>query len=282
MTPTATLVTRYIAGRRARREITADTMRQQQRILSAFATVVGRRPVERIGRRDVERWLESRSTLAPGTRRLEFGVVRSFCRWLVQEGRTRRDATAGMRAPKVPRSIPRALSRDECDRIAAVLPDARAKVIFSLMRRCGLRRAEVARLEVADWDRVGRSLRVVGKGGHVRLVAVPSDVDAALDAYVLHRGGALVRNERNGRAITPAHIHRLVTGWMRDAGVKVRPWDGRASHSLRHTIASEVYETTHDLELVGGILGHARLTSTQVYIRRSTLVDQLAALDEAA
>jgi integrase/recombinase XerC len=226
--------------------------------------------------------MESRAHLSPGTRRNELSIMRGFVAWLQQERHVRRSPLVGVRPPKVPRSVPRALTRDECDAIADVLPDARAHAIFVLMRRCGLRRCEVLGLEVGDWDRGAETLRVTGKGSHERLVPVPDDVTAALRVYVAWPAGPMVRTLDGRRGISTSYLGRLVSSWMFDAGVKVAPWDGRAAHSFRHTIASEVADIVSDLRVVQELLGHRSLMSTQVYLRRVNLGATRSALDAAA
>jgi integrase/recombinase XerC len=281
-TTMSTLTHRYVQQRRSRQEITAATAIRMRTVLASFDRSYGARPVGNLSRCDIERWMEGRSHLAAGTRRNELSIMRGFVAWLQSERHMKRNPLVGVRPPKVPRSIPRALTRTECDAVAAVLPDARAHAIFALMRRCGLRRCEVLGLEVGDWDRAGESLRVVGKGGHERLVPVPDDVAVVLSAYVVWSAGPMVRTLDGARGISSSYLGRLVSGWMVEAGVKVAPFDGRACHSFRHSIASEVADTTGDLRVVQELLGHRSLTSTQVYLRRVVLGQVRAALDAAA
>ena len=275
----------YVAARRARHEITVDTARRLATILGGFTDSYGRRDPAKLGRADVERWQATRSHVAPGTRRLEYSAVRQFIRYLLRRRIIRHDPTADMPTPRVPRSVPRALTHDEAAALAGALPDARARAVFALMRRCGLRRGEVVGLEVGDWDRHGETLRVCGKGGHERLVPVPSDVAPVLSGYLAEHGaaaGPMIRTVDGCRGISHSYLGRLMSGWMVDAGVKTGAGDGRACHSLRHTAASELADVEPDLRVVGELLGHQHLSSTAVYVRRVGLGRVRSAMEASA
>jgi integrase len=152
-----------------------------------------------------------------------------------------------------------------------------------LMLGCGLRAAEVAGLELADWDRNRETLFVRGKGGHERMVPVPAEVSGRLDKYLSDRGyhaGVLIGAQRppRGSALNPSAVVKLVSGWMAAAGVKTGPYDGRSGHALRHTCASDVFETSHDLRTVQEMLGHRHLATTEIYLRHSDLDRMRAAM----
>lgn len=278
------LAAAYVDGRWKRREITLDTRRRLVSVLDAFCESYGNRPPERFGPADLDRWLETRSHLASGTRRTEWSIVRGFARYLLERGTIRRDPFIRRKAPRVPRSVERALSIDECEALEAVLPDARAWAVYSLMRWVGLRRAEVLSLQVGDWDRRNGTIRVVGKGGHERIEPVPEWVASRLRAYLAETGasaGPLIRTLDGRRRLGPCYLGRLVAQWMRDAGIKHAPHDGYAPHALRHTIASELIESGADVRVVQELLGHVSLTSTQVYLRRANVGRVREAMERA-
>ena len=272
------LVRQYVVGRLNRKEIVNGSGRTQKMVLGQFADVFGRRPVANMSRHDVQRYQETIAHLSVGTRRNRLSVSRSFVRWLQLEGRLKNDPFVGVKFPKPPRRVPRALTRDECDRLWAVLPDLRARAVVSLMLGLGLRRIEVVRAQVADYDPRRRTLQVVGKGSHERLLPVPEHVATVLDELlqsVIH--GPMIRT-RTG-SISHAYVGMLVRGWMTVAGIKKAPWDGKACHALRHTIASEVADIEPDLRVVQEILGHASLANTQIYLRRADIGKMRAAME---
>jgi site-specific recombinase XerD len=249
-------------------------------VLTAFSATYGGREVAKMGRRDIERWLESRAHLSAGTRRNEVVIVRGFVRWLRQERKIKGDPMISVKSPKVPRSVPRALSDEEAARLWAGLPDARARAMVALMLGMGLRRGEVIALQTGDWDQSAGLMRVVGKGGHTRLVPVPVGVAEVLAVYLTGmRAGPLVRRHDGVTGISNSYIGRLTRTWMENADIKAGAFDGRACHSLRHTLASRVADKEPDLRVLQQILGHVSLTSTQIYLRHAEMPRLRAAME---
>ncbi len=284
MTHVERLIITYIRGRVSRREIQRNTAARNRSILAGFAKSYGNRPLANMSRRDIERWQESRANLRPSSRRNEFQAVRQFVRWLIAERHLKNDPMYQLRAPKVPRSVPRAMPRQDIDALLSVLPDARARVVVALMVRMGLRRGEVITLQAGDYDASSQTLTVTGKGGHERVLPVPADVAGLIVAYQrtegVHAGFMIQRADGRG-GISNSRIGQMVREWMEEAGVKARAGDGRAAHSLRHTLATNVASVEPDLRVVQAILGHVSLTSTQVYLARSELGKVRAAMELA-
>lgn len=279
-------VTKYLAGRVARGEITKRTAACNRSVLGGLAVSFGRRPVRTLSESHIEAWLATRGHVEKSTRRLEYSVVRGFVRWLQRTRVIRHDPMVNLTAPPSVRSVPRALPIDEVRRLWNELPDQRARVIVLLMMECGLRRVEVSRAQLGDWDRIGGLLRVVGKGGHERLVPIPEHVAAQLSTYVAEvgvRSGPLIRSRLNDHdGISPHRIGELMARWMRAANVKIAAYDGRGCHSLRHTAASDLADVEPDLRVIQEFLGHAHLTSTQIYLRRVGLARMRAAMEARA
>lgn len=258
----------YVRRRVELREITPSTGRTTRQCLRSFVASYGNRPPGRMGQADIERWMRARQHVAPGTMRLNVQHVRQFVQWLRNEDVIRRDPMRAIRTPKVPRSVPRALPADHVDALMAVLPDARAVAIVMLMLGLGLRVAEVAGLQVGDWDEHGGTITVAGKGGHVRLLPMPERVAEALNRYRPGRSrGPLIQRADGHGGLAPSTIGILMAEWMRAAGVKRAAFDGRSCHALRHTLASGVADVEPDLRVTQQILGHRHLTSTQIYLR---------------
>jgi site-specific recombinase XerC len=267
----------YVRGRVARREIAASTGGRTRSMLLGFAASYGRRPVKLLGRRHVETWLEGRQGLSPASLRNEFQAVRMFTRWLLAERHIRTDPMAKMRAPRVPRSVPRAIPDADVRRLLDALPDPRARLVVGLMLLAGLRRGEVISIQVGDYDPGvgdGGLLTVTGKGGHTRVVPVTDELARMIDRYLLDRGrhaGPLVLREDGTGGISNSRVGQMVRGYMEAAGVKQRAGDGRAAHSLRHTLATRIARVEPDLRVVQNVLGHRSLTSTQIYLRHAEL-----------
>lgn len=278
----------YIDGRRARAEIVVNTYKRVRATLEIFADSYGAREVKNLSRSDIERFLATRGHCAVGTRRNEIAAIRAFCTWLQRQGHIRRDPMIDIANPRLPRRVSRAMNDDAADKLWAALPDKRARAIVALMLEVGLRRVEVSRAQVGDWDRLGRTILVTGKGGHQRLLPIGDHVARVLAEYLVDRGssnaGALIQQDAaygNG-PLSPPRIGALMRRWMRVAGVKEAAWDGRGCHSLRHTCASRVADVEPDLRVVQYLLGHANLQSTQIYLRAASIAKLREAMERAA
>jgi site-specific recombinase XerD len=275
-------VRRHLKGRLDRREVQPITLEAQRCTLRSFAESFGQRIVKNMSQSDIERWMVSRRHVAASTLRKELSDIRVFTHWLQEQGVIKRDPMVHVKSPRVPRSVPRALDRTETEALEAVLPDARARAIVALMLDVGLRRVEVIRLQTGSWNRTDRTLRVVGKGGHERIVPITDEVGRVLGEYVggMTWGPMIRRNDRV-TGITDNYVSRMMRGWMEEAGVKIEAGDGKACHSLRHTCASELADAEPDLRVTQELLGHADLGSTQVYLRHAGLGRIRAAMELA-
>lgn len=266
---------RYLTERRKRGEITALSARDQRYRMEGFVRTFGARPIQQLGPAAIDRYLQTIGHLAPATRRTYISNVRVFCDWLVDKKLIRHNPTHGLGHVKQPRSVPRALPKSDVGQLLAHLPDKRAEVIVVLMVGLGLRCCEVATVEVGDYDRQGRLLRVTGKGGHERVLPVPDEAARAINYYLgterLHAGPLIPSYVHRGRPLTAKTISGMVRQWMRDAGIKRMAGDGISAHALRHTAASDVLDNCHDLRVVQEMLGHVQLTTTSIYLRRAGL-----------
>ena len=210
---------------------------------------------------------------------------RGFYTWLGREGLVASNPVQGVRAPKVPKPLPKALGVEEAVQLASYtneeanpIREARDHCITELLYGCGLRIGELVGLDVHDskdargWiDRAGAEAHVLGKGSKKRSVPVGSKALAALAEWVSLRAqwakdvagdAALFINDR-GQRLTPQHIRVRLKARSLQAGLAtpVHP------HMLRHSFASHVLQSSGDLRAVQELLGHANITTTQVYTR---------------
>lgn len=274
------LATLYVRDRFGRREIGVDRRRCLELWLRHFSDSFGNRPLSHLGRSAVERWLAETTRLAPSTRRLAFNCVRGFFDWLVIEGRIPTNPAREVQAPKQPRHVPRATHKGDGQTLLQSLPDARARVIVLLEFGLGLRRVEVSRAMLGDYDPRARTLLVHGKGDHERTAVVPGVVAHAIDAYLAETGarsGPLLRSyTAPWKGLSPHTIGLLVARWMRDAGVK-QP--GIGGHALRHAFASELLDECGDLRIVQAALGHANISTTSTYVGAANQATMRAAME---
>jgi integrase len=264
----------YISERAKRGELTKGTTQRIGYALASLDKSFGNRPLEQFGQRAIERWLEQR-TWRQSTRVTYIGHVRQFCRWMLKRKFIASDPFLEMRALRRPRPAPRPVPRDEADRLWAVLPDARARVIYQLLYGMGMRCCGVASLRVEDIDFVGKSMYIVEKGGHARRLPLMPKVELAIAEYMQacpgSTSGPLVRSTTKPWApMTPGYIGALVTGWMSQAGVKRAAMDGRGAHSLRHSALTEVAEATGDAFIVQELAGWASAAMASTYVRAAS------------
>lgn len=267
-----TLSRRYVSERVDRHEFTPATAKTVRHCLFSFALTVDT-DASKLKRRHVEKWINAQSkTVSAGTLRGRISIVATFCRWAVLHKHMKADPTIGLVRPKRRDSTPRAIPAADVGALLDACPDARARLVVCLMVEEGLRRAEVARLELGDVDLDARMVRVLGKGGVERFLPITTTTWFALRDYLCECpavAGPLVRSYLSPhQPISAEHVGRLVARWMMDAGVKERPRDGRSAHALRHTALSDVAERCENIRQVQEMAGHRHLSTTQVYLRR--------------
>ena len=266
------LVDQYVKAKMDRGELNARSATVSRSRLRSFAASTNARP-SRVTRRTVEAWMETPG-LAPGYRRARLSTLRGFCQWCVLNGHMPKDPTLGMKAPPVPRGLPRALPLDDSAKLVRACACPRTRLIVLLMLQEGLRRIEVSRILYSDLDMRRVTLSVRGKGGRgepTRTVPISDETAGALRVYLEHvpvTYGPLIRSRRDpDRGLTAATISELVLAVMRDAGVKAHNGDGRSAHALRHTMATDMLDAGADLRQVQAALGHSTVRTTEHYLR---------------
>ncbi len=226
---------------------------------------------------DLAAYLDSRSA-APSTLQRKLACVRSFYRHLRREEVIAHDPTADLRGPRRSGKLPKVLSRTEVSRLLAAPkgtePRAlRDRALLELMYACGLRASEVIGLELTDVDEQDGVLRARGKGSKERLVPVGRHALAALRAYYARGRPALVglRTESHvfvnarGGALTRQGLYKIVQRHAKGAGLAGR----MGPHTLRHTFATHLLAGGCDLRSLQEMLGHADLSTTQMYTHLS-------------
>lgn len=273
------LASEYIRSKKKLGEFTPNSARGVRYTLGSFSDAVGPdKPIRSVKRFHVERWLENLK-VAPATRRARFSQLRTFLQWCFDHDHAPTNPARGIKAPKVPLSMPRGLSAEQISAVLREAPDSRLRLVCILMCQEGLRAAEVAGLMRENIDLQNRTLVVMGKGSKERIMPITAETFELLCDYwadAPSTSGPLIRSQRSqGRGISSAHISEMVSTLMRDAGVKISPRDGRSGHALRHSCADHMFERGADVREVSEYLGHASLQSTQIYLRRLRAVGPL-------
>jgi len=199
---------------------------------------------------------------------------RQFYRWLLREGRIRRDPTALIESPKLGRGLPKALSEEQVERLLDA-PDTetdlglRDRTMLELMYAAGLRVSELVGLEVQNLNRNQGVLRVTGKGDKERLVPLGEEALTWLDRYLRSSRPLLM-----GSAECP----QLFVTARRKGMTRQAFWHGIRKHAqaagigqpvsphmLRHSFATHLLNHGADLRVVQLLLGHSDLSTTQIY-----------------
>ncbi|HEX5049583.1 MAG TPA: tyrosine recombinase XerC [Gammaproteobacteria bacterium] len=198
-------------------------------------------------------------------------AVRTFLAYLVELGEVGSNAGVHVQAPKPPRRLPATLDADQVASLLAISGDdfltLRDRAMLELFYSSGLRLAELVSLNLVDVDAADRTVRVTGKGSKTRVVPVGKAALAALHDWrevrheVAKPGEQAMFLTRNGERISHRSVQARVNHWARRRGTPT----GVHPHMLRHSFASHLLESSHDLRAVQEMLGHASLSTTQVY-----------------
>jgi integrase/recombinase XerC len=197
---------------------------------------------------------------------------RGFFNWLVKHRGFSHNPCVGLRAPKSPKALPKALSPDLMARLLGASTEgpaqSRDKAMFELFYSSGLRLAELVSLEVADGEGMQQAeVTVTGKGAKTRTVPVGGKACSAIAAWLAERDAlagpaetALFVGAR-GRRISPTSVRYALAHWARRLGLAqhVHP------HMLRHSFATHLLQSSGDLRAVQEMLGHSSISTTQVY-----------------
>ena len=209
--------------------------------------------------------------LAPRSVQRRLSAVRTFFRFLIREGLLKHNPGIEVRAPKTARTLPGTLDADQVGRLLAIEAtdplSVRDLALMELFYSSGLRLAEIIGLDLGDVDFAEHLVRVTGKGRKTRIVPVGRQARAALERWLRERGALAKVGEtalfvgRNGARIGPRAVQARVAYWARRQGLPVHVHP----HLFRHSFASHLLESSQDLRGVQEMLGHADISTTQVY-----------------
>jgi integrase/recombinase XerC/integrase/recombinase XerD len=254
---------------------------------AAWATAAGASP-ESVTYRMLRRYAahlsasvrEGGRALAKSTVARKLAAVRTFYRYMVEREELGQNPADLVSSPRRPRKLPRTVKRVDValllDRIPVRTPlELRDRALFELTYSCGLRCDEIVNLDLAAVDFDAEELRVVGKGSKTRIVPIGEPAQRALELYLARARPALAGDtsesalfvSKSGRRLSPSDVRRRLQLWLRNAGL---PGD-ISPHSLRHSFATHLLEGGADLRAIQELLGHASVSTTQVY----TWVDSL-------
>jgi site-specific recombinase XerD len=212
---------------------------------------------------------------APATLARKLSTLRGLCRFLNERGVLPADPTRLLPGPRRRRRLPRVLSLSDVEAMLAAADGTeplalRDRTLLELLYGCGLRSQEAVGLRLADVDEAQAQLVVHGKGGKTRMVPLGEEAAGAVRRYLGRGRPRLVSREaaddgrllvsRSGRPLLTSDIRRLVVKYSERAGI-----DAASPHMLRHAYATHMLERGADLRVIQELLGHASVSTTQVY-----------------
>ncbi len=222
---------------------------------------------------------------SPRTIQRKLSAVRSFYHFLQREAQCKLNPALEVRAPKGKKRLPDTLDADQMGRLLEFRVhdslSARDKAILELFYSSGLRLAELVGLDLSSLDFAEHTVRVLGKGSKTRIVPVGRYAIAALKKWLLERSTSADLNETavflaRGRRMSVRSVQLRVAAWARRQGLSVHVHP----HMLRHSFATHLLESSGDLRAVQEMLGHATISTTQIYTHLD--FQHLASVYEAA
>jgi integrase/recombinase XerC len=274
--PDRKLVREYLDALKHQRRLSPATLQNYGRALDLLLGFLEKSSLKNLDAAQVRRYvalLHSKG-LSPRSLALTLSAWRGCFRWLVRHQSFAANPVLGVRAPKAARPLPKALSVEQAGRLLQAGEDAspaavRDRAMFELLYSSGLRLGELVSLDVGDGklDIGEGEVTVTGKGSKTRTVPVGTKACAALRTWVSVRSQLAAPAEKalfvgaRGKRISPALVGARLRVWARRSGIgtHVHP------HMLRHSFATHVLQSSQDLRAVQEMLGHASISTTQVY-----------------
>lgn len=267
---------RYLTVERGLAENSLAAYGRDLRRIVGYLTQVGVGSFEEVGRAHVARLLLTlrEEGLAPRTVARHTSSLRGLYRYLLTQGHVKEDPTAHLETQSPWARLPGVLSQEEVRRLLATPPAGnplglRDKAMLELLYASGLRVSEMVTLRLSDVDLEVGYVRCQGKGGKDRVVPLGRDAQTAVRRYLatsrpsLERGrsGSVLFVNRWGWPLTRQGFWKILRAYAAAAGIDRRV----TPHTLRHSFATHLLERGADLRAVQVMLGHADISTTQIY-----------------
>jgi integrase/recombinase XerC len=268
-----TLAAEYLDALKHQRRLAAATLGNYSHAIDVLLQLHGEQDLKSLEPAHVRRYvaLLHAKGLSPRSLALALSAWRGWFRWLARHRGFRANPVLGIRAPKAPRPLPKALSVEAAQRLLDAGEDntpllLQDRAMFELLYSSGLRVGELVALDLAD-DPAQGEVTVTGKGSKTRTVPVGAKARAALKAWLEVRSQIGAPAEKalfvgaRGRRIAAHRVWQRLGTWARRRGLAehVHP------HMLRHSFATHMLQSSQDLRAVQELLGHASISTTQVY-----------------
>ncbi len=259
-------------------DTTIDSYQRDLRGFAAFAVAEGCAAPEQLNQEHIIAYLASERANGKSASTIgrKASSIRGFCRFLFMDRRQNKDISQNTQTPKRQRPLPQVLSQAEMAKLLA-LPDTataagcRDRAMLEMMYGCGLRVSELIAITVHDINFELGYLRCRGKGSKERIIPVGSFALEAVNEYLAHARGQLLKCKhtqelflnRLGDKLSRSGFWRILEGYAKRLGYDIHP------HTLRHSAATHMMENGADLRVVQEFLGHSDIMTTQIYTHLS-------------
>lgn len=246
------LLSEYLEYLEVEKGLSENTIDAYRRDLTAF---IERCDIRSAKRTDINSFIRHlRETgRAPSSVTRKIASLRGFFNWLCANEYCKTNPALTLEQPKLPKRLPKVMTRQEIDTILNQDTDAYHRVILELLYGCGLRVSELVNLKTNNINLAGRYLRCTGKGSKERIVPLGSKALAALNDYMSTANGTLLINA------TRQEIYTFIRAQGEKINKHISP------HTLRHSFATHLLENGADLRVVQELLGHSDVSTTQLY-----------------
>jgi len=245
--------------------------------LAAWATANGLNP-DQVDYKVLRRWAArlSQRGAAPRTMARKLASIRSLFRSLLEHGEVSSNPADLLPAPRLPQTLPKTLKPDDVARLLEKIPastplEQRDRALFELAYSSGLRAEELVDLDVNSINFDQEQVRVEGKGAKTRFVPTGEPALRSIATYLERARPALSGADaesalflsKSGKRLSTSDVRRRLRVWARHAATQT----GVHPHALRHSFATHLLEGGADLRAIQEMLGHASISTTQVYTR---------------
>ena len=296
-TPLPTEIAEFLTHLTKERDLSPNTVSAYSRDLREFSGWLGSThgiagwDWNALGRADIRGFMAhlTRRGLAKRSIARGLSAVRSFYRWMHRDERVDVNPARAVGSPRLPRTLPSYLDQHQAETLmehattrshSGDFTDVRNLAMLELFYSCGLRLSELRGIDLGDLDLVSQQVKVRGKGRKERIVPLGDHAQRATRNYLVKRDalisklggvkagrvarGAVFLSERGGR-MSPRAIQHAVVNLL----AAVDEGAGLSTHSMRHTFATHMVDAGADLRAVQELLGHASISTTQIYTHTS-------------
>lgn len=274
MTTSASEVDDYLHYLATQRRASTHTLSNYRRDLLRLQEFAAERALDSINAHDIRRFMAKLhgGGLKPRSIGRTLSAWRGLYGWLVRQGRAQANPALTVRPPRAPKSLPKVLSPDQAATLLNASPDepleVRDHAMFELFYSSGLRMAELAALDISgSYSIVDGEVTVFGKRSKTRRVPVGSKALEAIAAWLPIRAQLAAAGEpalfvsQRGTRLSMGMIRKRLERWAQLQGLPMHVYP----HMLRHSFASHVLQSSGDLRAVQELLGHASISTTQIY-----------------